>query len=320
VKEWYASVNHGLEPIIGEILKDGGARHIKIMDSAITFSSAAEIKSRCINNLFAVLSSFMSESILDAAKKISRMNFNAPECGQKTFRVIIMDCGKLRAIPGSLMTDIERNVSRQTGLSADRANPGAEIWLNRRNDKTTYFMVRAHKHAPFEKTLKQGELRPDVAAVMVYRARIGKQSAVADMFGGWGGITAALIETGRYGKIYTGDINHECVRYQQERFRNKRGCIVQKWDALALPLADRSIDSVITDPPWGEYEDISLTAFYNGFIKEAARVLRPGGSLIFLTSAYAQACRALSDCNFSFDAAPLKINGKNAFLFVCALN
>jgi len=315
MKTWYASVNHGLEVFAAEILEDKNAENIRVMDSAVTFSCEGEINTPCINNLFLVLQSFHSDSVLNAVKMIPRIALNPSIMKGGSFRIVIMDSGKLRAIPYDVMADSERNISRRTGLSINRANPDTEVWLNRRNDGTTYFMVRINKHAAFDKTLKQGELRPDVAAVMLYKAKTGRRSVVADMFGGWGGIAAAVIESGLYDKIYAGDISSECVRYLKARFTGKRGCVVQKWDALALPLADMSVDSVITDPPWGEYERINAAPFYNAFIKEAGRVLRPGGSLVFLTSAQPYASQSLSDHGFIFTDSPIKINGRNAYLF-----
>ena len=315
MRQWYASVNYGLENIIGDIIKNAGAQNIKILESALIFSCQNELSLKCINNLFAVISSFDSKSVTEAAKKISRLEFSPPRLNGKTFRLVVMDCGKLRAIPQSLMGEIEKNISRQTGLAPLRANPGIEIWLMRRNDGKTYFMVRTQKRPPHEKTLRRGELRPDIADVMLYMAKTNKQSVIVDMFGGWGAIAAAAAESERYKKIYTGDINGECVRLQRERLKGKRDCFAQKWDALSLPLEDASVDRIITDPPWGEFEKIDAPEFYDKFINEAARILRPDGILVFLSSADIDARQSLEKHGFLYSAAPLKINGKDTFLF-----
>ena len=203
MKNWYASVNYGLEKIVSDIVKTYDAQNIKVLDSALTFSCANEINIKCINNLFVVLSAFHSENITEATKKIFRLPFRSPQQNGKTFRVIVMDCGKLRAIPQNIMVEVEKNISRQTKLEVHRANPDIEIWINRRNDGATFFMVRVKKHSPFDKKLKQGELRPDVVDVMLHKARVNKQSIIVDMFGGWGAIAAA-VENGRYQKLLIG--------------------------------------------------------------------------------------------------------------------
>jgi len=317
MKLWYASVNYGLELVAGKILNTHGAKNIKTLDSALTFSCPHEISIKCVNNLFMVLSSYVSKNILDAAQRVPGEQFLFPRLKGKTFRIIVMDCGKLRPIPHNTMNDMEKSVSRQTKLSVNRANPDVEIWLNRRNDNSVYFMLRVKKHRSFDKTLKKGELRPDVVEVMIHEAKIGKNSVVADLFGGWGAIAAAVIESGRYGKVYTGDINDECVKHQKKRLHAKQNCLVQKWDARKLPLKDNTVDAIVTDPPWGEYEAIDTPQFYDEFIGEAARVLRPSGSFVFLTSTQNEACRSLNRHGFSHSHIPLKIGGKDTFLF-CA--
>jgi 23S rRNA G2445 N2-methylase RlmL len=316
MKNWYASVNYGLEKIISDIVKTYDAQNIKVLDSALTFSCANEINIKCINNLFVILSAFHSENITEAAKKISRLSFRSQHQNGKTFRVIVMDCGKLRAVPQNIMVEVEKNIARQTKLEVHRANPDIEIWINRRNDGATFFMVRAKKHSPFDKKLKQGELRPDVVDVMLHKARINKQSIIVDMFGGWGAIAAA-VENGRYQKILTGDINDECVNHQKARLKNKRNCTVQKWDARKLPIDDKSVDSVVTDPPWGEYERINAPQFYDDFIGEVARILRPDGSFVFLSSMQNEASQSLAKHGFIHSQTPFKISGKDTFLF-CA--
>jgi len=317
MKFWYASVNHGLELAVGRIIKNRGAKDIETLGSAITFSCPHEIDVKCINNLFIVLSSRFSDDVLGIARKMSRENFQFPPLNGKTFRIVVMDCGKLRSVPYDTMKGLEKNVSRQTGLSVNRANPDVEIWLNRRNDSAVYFMVRVKKHPPFDKTLKKGELRPDVVDVMIREAKISKNAVVADLFGGWGAIAAGVGESGQYKKIYTGDINDECVRHQKKRLRNTRDCLVQKWDARQLPLENMSVDVIVTDPPWGEYEAINAPQFYDEFIREAARVLRPGGTFALLTSAQNEARSSLGRRGFDHSQIPLKIGGKDAFL-LCA--
>ena len=320
MKKWYASVNYGLEPAVGEIIKTCGAKNIQVLDSAIIFTSAHEINAKCVNNLFLILSSYSSENILDAAKQLSvltrRLKF--PKLWGKTFRVIIMDCGKLRSIPGHIMQSIEKNISRQTKLTVNRANPDIEIWLNRRNNDGVTFMLRTKKHPSFEKNLKQGELRPDIVDIMIHKAEINKDSVVVDPFGGWGAIAAAIAESSCK-TMHTGDINDDCVKYQKKRLNGKQGCLVYKWDARKLPFEDMTVDAIITDPPWGEYQNMDIPSLYGGFISEAARILRLGGSLVFLTSMQGEACQSLVKHDFSYLHIPLKIGGRKTFLF-CAKN
>jgi tRNA G10 N-methylase Trm11 len=109
------------------------------------------------------------------------------------------------------------------------------------------------------------------------------------------------------------------VNYQKTRLKNKRNCTVKKWDARKLPIDDNFVDAVVTDPPWGEYEKIDVPRFYDEFIGEAARILRPGGSFVFLSSMHSEAIQSLEKHGFSYSHIPFKISGKDTFLFCAEL-
>jgi len=314
-KSWYASVNYGLESTIAEIIKPMGAEGVTTMDSALTFACNDEIKCACFINLFRIVTSFKADNALHAVRHIIRQPLASVPIGGSSFRIIIMDCGQLCSVPDIIMREAERKVAQLTNGKINRANPETELWVNRRNDGNTYFMARVHKHASSGKVLKQGELRPDIAHVMLHLAKADKSSVIADPFCGWGAIAAAAAESRQYQMIHTGDIDAECLKYQRERLQHHKNCTVHSWDARSLPLPDGSIDAIVTDPPWGEFKGADTKTLYDLFLREAARVLKPKGKLVLLTSAQSDASRYLKQHKFSYIIIPLKINGKETFLF-----
>jgi len=285
------------------------------MDSALVFTHNDEIKCFCFNNLFRVITSFKSDNPLQAVRQIIRQPLSNIPISGTTFRIIIMDCGQLCSVPDLILCEAEKKIAQQTKSKVNRANPETEIWLNRRNDGSTYFMARVHKHASSGKVLMKGELRPDIAHVMLYLARTDINSVIIDPFGGWGAIAAAAAESRQYKAIHTGDIDATCMRHQRERLEHISNCTVYLWDAKHLPLTDGSADAIVTDPPWGEFTDSDTKALYDAFIREASRVLKHKGKIILLTSAQNDAGRALKQNRFNYTIIPLKINGKEAFLF-----
>ena len=323
ILRWYAGINYGLEKLAAGIVRDGGGTDIRIYDGAVTFSRRNAPELLCATNLFLILAEFKSSGMADAAAKMPRLRYDLPGYASgiirgKTFRIVTMDCGKLRPVPDELLRAAERSFSGRMRIKAERSSPGVEIWVNRRGNGETFLMLRVTKRRDFARTLKQGELRPDVAHIMLYAAGTRKNGVIADPFGGWGAISSAALDAGGYAQIHTGDMNGKCVEHQKRRFKGRNGVTVRQWDALTLPLPDSSADAVVTDPPWGVYERVDVERLYGGFIKEAARVLKPGGALVFLSSAEAASKKALETHGLEYSCAPLKINGRETVLFRAA--
>jgi len=264
--------------------------------------------------MFAVIAAYRAGDIINAAKKVAAGRFEFPRVKGRTFRILFMDRGRLAPVPDRIVAAAEKNISRQTRLIAHRAAPDVEFWVYRTDDGAVFFMLRTEKHPPFEKILKKGELRPDVADVMAREARITEGSVVADPFGGWGAVAAAVVCGGRYGEMHTGDIDAACVGYQKKRFRGAANCYVKKWDALALPFTDGTVDAVVTDPPWGAFTGTDTETMTERFLNEAARILKPGGRLVMLVSGTSGARGMAVRNGFAVGETEVKVNGRDARL------
>lgn len=314
--KWYASVNYGLEKIVSGCLSSLGAENIKTMESAVVFEHAECFDLKCVNNVFSVITSFNSANVVNAAKSLSKRIYPWPVLPGQTFRVIIMDCGKLVSIPEPVLLSLEKNISQQTKRKPHRAKPDIEIWLNRLHTNETYYMVRTKKHASFDKTLQKGELKPDIVDIMLRLIPDNIQGVLLDPFGGSGAIANGALSFNQFNTIHTGDIDEKCVAYQKSRFSGHSKIHVDKLDARNLPFENQSIDSIVTDPPWGNFEHIDIGPLYDDFINECRRLLKSTGALVLLTSQTDKTTDLLLKSFFSFQKHDLKINGKETSLFV----
>jgi tRNA G10 N-methylase Trm11 len=98
---------------------------------------------------------------------------------------------------------------------------------------------------------------------------------------------------------------------------------LQRWDAQALPLADRSIDVVLTNPPFGKQLAIpgeDADAFYRRLLLEVRRVLTPEGRLVLITSQVQAMQRVLPGLRPKLTIEtrlPVLVRGQRATIFSC---
>jgi tRNA G10 N-methylase Trm11 len=90
------------------------------------------------------------------------------------------------------------------------------------------------------------------------------------------------------GKVqaWGGDLELNALRAAAANLRKLGKAKLARWDARRLPLADLSVDRILSNPPFGKQlgrpEDIG--PLYRRMIPAYDRVLRPGGIAVLLVS------------------------------------
>lgn len=244
------------------------------------------------------------------------------------------------AIDNKLHEDVENKIfelTRGSGrkLYVDRTNPDFEYWFLYRKEGYGFFGLRLTKHPDYKDTLAKGQLRPELANIMVLLSNPHKDDVILDPFAGSGAIP---IERAKYPyqKIIAGDINPEInwqsrgntdtstyrSIYAQTRQNYAR---IYMLDALAMKgIADESVNKIITDPPWGIYStNGDIHSFYVQMLNETLRVLRSGGLIVMLVgrnvdmekilAAFAERLELIKSYN-------ILVSGKKAGIFVISKN
>ncbi|HKY55211.1 MAG TPA: methyltransferase domain-containing protein [Anaerolineales bacterium] len=138
---------------------------------------------------------------------------------------------------------------------------------------------------PYKQGHVPGSLKPAVAAALLQLANVTSDMQVLDPCCGAGTI---LIEAASKGiTAYGGDITQEAVT--TARFNVTKANVdidIQRWDARALPISNKSVNCVISNLPWGRAvsTDGSLDILYQEISEEIERVLAPGGKTVLLTN------------------------------------
>lgn len=138
---------------------------------------------------------------------------------------------------------------------------------------------RAYKQAHLP-----GSLKPSVAAALLQLAEAQPGTTLLDPFCGSGTILIEAAESGL--NAVGGDLTAAALVNSQENSADAGVSIaLQQWDAAQLPLADNSVDLVISNLPWGRQIQVDgeLIALYQQALAEMRRVLHPTGKLLLLT-------------------------------------
>jgi tRNA (guanine6-N2)-methyltransferase len=247
-----------------------------------------------------------------------------------TFRVVARQSGThayrrvdaQRAVEGALCTRLPR-----LRLVADEAD--AEFWLSVVGREALVGLrlsthrMRGHAY-PFDSL--PASLKPTVARAMVRLSQPRTTDVVLDPLCGAGTLLIERALAAAYSALYGGDREPSAVAIAQANARAAGVRIdVQAWDALTLPLSDRSVDVVLANPPFGKKVAIDggPYAFYRRLAIELRRVLRPGGRLVLITSqadAFRRSVTALPSPLLVRQRVPVLVRGERATIFLATAN
>jgi len=141
-----------------------------------------------------------------------------------------------------------------------------------------------------------------------------------DPFAGYGSIVEQAAALNGSARVFACDIDQKMVEYTRRRSRHMGArADIRRADARSLGfICDGSIDHIITDPPWAEYDKAisDVEALYRACFSECARVLKSNGALTLVTSKKAEAERATRAAGFMLDKKlDILVNGKKAGVF-----
>jgi len=288
----------GLQDIVRKYLTDDLAQTsiTAIYDGMIFYKTSASIsdlrKLRYVNNTFLVLKIIHEKDM--SSHELTRQIIDDHKIDDipkdilkdvKNFRIVISKENVLTAIDNHNLIKIENYFSKILNLKINRANPDMEVWIITRSEGFTFVGIRVTKHASYEKTLHKGELHPQIVNIMCRLPDIQPTDAVYDPFAGYGAIPLECAKYFRTAKIFAGEKDKHIYLLLKDKL-SKTKVVVGKWDGLNnSSLTNESIDKIITDPPWGQFREISeIDNFYFLMLKEFERLLKPDGSIVLLTS------------------------------------
>ncbi|MCI8441505.1 MAG: methyltransferase domain-containing protein [Provencibacterium sp.] len=304
-----------------------GAKVIAVYDGLIHYRFDGDWRllrqALYLNNTFYLLSSFprgplsFEKMVRTVCREKHRFLIS-----QGSYRVRFSRENQFAKVDKGIVLMAEKQVAQQSRLRLDRVNPQTEIWYIIRSEGAGFCGQLLHKREATEKNLNKGELRPELAYLLCSCAHLSAGMLVCDPFCGYGAIPRQLLTGFSIRRVLASDSDPQKIQALKkgELARKFPGLSLQTADVRQLSgLAEGSLDAVITDPPWGYYEQIAdMEGFYREMLQELYRVLKPGGTLILLSARKAEFAGALENsgirCRQRIDTL---VNGKKAGVFCC---
>lgn len=237
-----------------------------------------------------------------------------------TFRVRFSQENQFTKVDKNIARRAEETVLQNSRLTLDRLSPTTEIWYSIRREGFAFCGQLITKREFTEKNLNKGELRPEIAYLISSFADIQKDDVILEPFCGYGSIPVQLVKKFHFSKLYASDIDNEKISMnsQKKQLKNNPCLDLRQADAFNLShIEDKSINLVITDPPWGFYEDIGdVKTFYKKMFASFDRILKDEGRIVILSARKEELEEVISELGYKIEAClHTLVNGKKAGLY-----
>ncbi|MCL1959226.1 MAG: methyltransferase [Spirochaetes bacterium] len=341
---FFASFIPGLQNFIAETVKErlADVKIHKLLDGAVLFeteTSYDKLNFFCFNNIFAVISimehteksgaqetEILLEKHIRYATKTSGANEIIANNSKniRTFRIVTSAENIPVSIDENLRTEAEKYISSLSGLKINRSLPDTEFWFLFRREKRAQeqifscFMKRLTLRPSWEKTLHKGELPPPLAWTLCRLARPVHSDTVLDPFCGYGSIPETALKHFHIQKFLACDNDREAASYISSKFKKKKSedftFYLNDFSGLPSIIGEKSVDVIVTDPPWGHYREINDTDFYKKMFIVFGKLLKEGGRVVVLCANNSLDGAASSYFTLQ-DSIPVLLSGRKAVIY-----
>jgi len=176
-----------------------------------------------------------------------------------------------------------------------------EVWLHLQPGfalTSVRLSDRTMRHRRYKSAHLPASLRPTLAAAMVFLSQPQPGDRFCDPMCGTGTILIERAMAERYVGLWGGDRDATAVAAARANIGPRHQPLaLHRWDAGKLPLADASLNRIVTNLPFGKQigsvrENQRL---YQLFFRQMTRVLRKGGKAVLLTSQFDLVHRGLAE-------------------------
>ncbi len=246
---------------------------------------------RFFNSNFLLIDSLKEPSKVKASETLAQSPnlekyLNQTHFAKKTrFRLIFSQQNRFLSIGPEIINPLKNKLETHPRLIYTQSKANLEFWFLARREEGYIFFGPKIRQRPTQK--QAGELKAELAYLLCFMSNPQTSDIILDPFCGYGVIPVELAKNFPVKKILAGDIDPKMVNLTRQRARKAKARITEgRWDATLLKtFEDDSIDKIITDPPWGQYQakHLNIATFYAQILSSFYRILKKEGTVTLLT-------------------------------------
>lgn len=234
-----------------------------------------------IKNVFLVIAKTsrgnLDRGVMRLASLAEKSDFPMIPNPTRRFRVMVHVDGSLVSVAPRTKSAIERVIIARTGARVERQGMCQEFWIAGRQGMRSLLLC-ARLPKPQKPAKAKGAISHELSAMLIAASRPAAQDTFLDPFAGSGSFVEARLEL-PVRSVWYSDLNlRQHSRNLSRQIADNKHVRLLAEDALTMPsVADGSIDVIVTDPPWGEHEDLGrpYEEFARAIGASFARVLHP---------------------------------------------
>jgi len=276
--DYFATFITGCQEIIGKRLNtfaNGKLQVRELYDGVVVFSSSLTgnqlSELRFLNNVYVLLSRGTGDVNVTALPVPALVG---------SFLVRVNTKGQPDIVP----QELREHIAKQTGSTFTAHQPANELLLLKRQDNTWFWGAMLPRAGFKQRHIETGELRPELAHILGLVAGLDAKDTVLDPFAGYGAVVREALQGFHVKEALAVEQNEHLLPHLKSIPR----LIAMHGDARQLGhIPTRSIDRVITDPPWGEFTHQPTSELHKLYLHaffQIHRVLRAKGAVVMLTA------------------------------------
>jgi 23S rRNA G2445 N2-methylase RlmL len=304
----YALTVPGIEDLAADELRGLGARPAPALtgfdrrDSILPFTApdaAGVLRASLLEDVFALLFDAPTPAGRAAPKRLAAMldadslaramalhHALRPKTRGRSYKVVVRVAGRHQFRREDVESAFTAALARLLPHWRPAAAAALEVWLHVAGERTLAGLRLSGDELAqrwYKRAHLAASLKPTVARALVVLAGAHPGDVFLDPMCGAGTIARERADAGRARIVLAGD--HDAGALAAACTNVGSAVHLLRFDAERLPLPDVSVDVVCTNPPYGRQHEVrpGLDRLYRRVMREAARVLRPGGRCVVLT-------------------------------------